>query len=100
MSSGTASHDANRPRGSPALPNGKASAAPPKLTEDGMEMEDRSHDQRPPLPIEEDLMQLARLGEVAAIQNLFDSGKYDARSTDQDGITALHVCGEGSSAET
>lgn len=45
----------------------------------------------PQLPIERDLMQLARLGELRAIQKLFDSGKYTARSTDEQGITALHV---------
>jgi palmitoyltransferase ZDHHC13/17 len=44
------------------------------------------------LPIEEDLMQLARLGEIKAIQKLFDEGKYDANSSDEQGITALHVC--------
>lgn len=43
------------------------------------------------LPIEEDIMQLARLGEVGAIQKLFDSGKFDATYRDEQGITALHV---------
>lgn len=41
-------------------------------------------------PVEQDLMQLARLGELRSIQRLFDSGRYNARSTDQQGITALH----------
>lgn len=45
----------------------------------------------PQLPIEQDLMQLARLGELRAIQKLFDSGKFNAKSTDEQGITALHV---------
>ena len=45
----------------------------------------------PPKPIEEDLMALARLGELRAIQKLFDSGKYNANSADEQGITALHV---------
>jgi protein AFG1 len=45
----------------------------------------------PPLPVELDLMQLARLGELRAVQKLFDSGKYNAKSTDEQGITALHV---------
>ena len=44
------------------------------------------------IPIEEDLMQLARLGEIKAIQKLFDAGTYDANSSDEQGITALHVC--------
>ena len=46
---------------------------------------------RPPLPIEEDLMGLARLGELRGIQKLFDSGRYSAKSADEQGITALHV---------
>ena len=48
-------------------------------------------DQMPSLPVEEDIMQLARLGEIAAIQKLFDGGKYDATYTDEEGITPLHV---------
>lgn len=46
---------------------------------------------QPQMPIEEDLMGLARLGELRAIQKLFDSGKYNANSADEQGITALHV---------
>ncbi|KAJ9669646.1 palmitoyltransferase akr1 [Coniosporium apollinis] len=42
------------------------------------------------LPIEEDIMQLARLGEIGAIQKLFDSGKFDATYADEEGITPLH----------
>lgn len=48
-------------------------------------------DQTPGLPVEEDVMQLARLGEIAAMQKLFDSGKADATYTDDQGITPLHV---------
>ncbi|KAL9058921.1 MAG: hypothetical protein Q9162_001477 [Coniocarpon cinnabarinum] len=47
-------------------------------------------DTRPPLPIEEDVMALARLGEIGAIQKLFDSGKCDASFKDEQGITPLH----------
>ncbi|KAF2763207.1 palmitoyltransferase akr1 [Pseudovirgaria hyperparasitica] len=43
-----------------------------------------------PLPIEEDIMQLARLGEIGAIQKLFDAGKVDATYVDDQGITPLH----------
>lgn len=35
-------------------------------------------------------MALARLGELRGVQRLFESGKYNARSTDEQGITALH----------
>ncbi|KAH9868883.1 hypothetical protein J1614_007958 [Plenodomus biglobosus] len=47
-------------------------------------------DKRPSLPIEEDIMQLARLGEIGAIQKLFDSGRFDATYKDEQGITPLH----------
>lgn len=55
-----------------------------------VELEDMG-DRKPSLPIEEDIMQLARLGEIAAIQKLFDSGKFDATFKDEQGITPLHV---------
>jgi hypothetical protein len=48
-------------------------------------------DKRPSLPVEEDVMQLARLGEIGAIQKLFDSGRCDATFKDEQGITPLHV---------
>lgn len=48
-------------------------------------------DKKPSLPVEEDIMQLARLGEIAAIQKLFDGGKFDATYKDEQGITPLHV---------
>lgn len=54
------------------------------------ELEDMG-DKKPDVPLEEDIMQLARLGEIAAIQKLFDSGKYDATYKDEQGITPLHV---------
>lgn len=54
------------------------------------ELEDMA-DQKPGLPVEEDIMQLARLGEISAIQKLFDGGKFDATYTDEQGITPLHV---------
>jgi len=47
---------------------------------------------KPSIPVEEDIMQLARLGEIGAIQKLFDSGKFDANYKDEQGITPLHVC--------
>ena len=53
-------------------------------------------DKKPSLPVEEDIMQLARLGEIGAIQKLFDSGKFDATYTDEQGITPLHVRSDSS----
>ena len=82
----------------PGLANGKAGAAPPKVSEDGtMELEnmDGSADQEK-LPLHEDIMQLARLGEIGPIQKLFEEGKFVANYKDQEGITPLHVrCGSG-----
>jgi len=46
---------------------------------------------KPALPVEEDIMQLARLGEIGAIQKLFETEKYDANYKDEQGITPLHV---------
>ncbi|KAK5127824.1 hypothetical protein LTR85_004940 [Meristemomyces frigidus] len=66
-----------------------ASDSPGKDGLDKVELSDL--DASPPrLPVEQDLMQLARLGELRSIQRLFDSGKYNAKSTDEQGITALH----------
>ena len=52
---------------------------------------DNMADKIPSLPVEEDIMQLARLGEIGAIQKLFDGGKFDATYKDEQGITPLHV---------
>ncbi|KAH7121258.1 palmitoyltransferase-like protein akr1 [Dendryphion nanum] len=57
--------------------------------EQNVEMADLT-DKKPNLPIEDDIMQLARLGEIKAIEKLFNSGKFDATYTDSQGITPLH----------
>lgn len=67
-------------------PSSKASAAAPKLNS---EMEMGS------LPTEgqgqqDDIMQLARIGDVPAMEKLFESGEFDATYTDDEGITPLH----------
>ncbi|KAK4940425.1 palmitoyltransferase akr1 [Elasticomyces elasticus] len=51
---------------------------------------DRPGGPKPSLPVEDDLMQLARLGEIRSIQKLFDSGRYKATYADDEGITPLH----------
>lgn len=43
------------------------------------------------LPLHEDIMQLARLGEIGPVQKLFEDGKYSAKYEDHQGITPLHV---------
>lgn len=75
----------------PMAPNGKASVVPPKVSVDNTAFE---HEPLPEdkLPLHEDIIQLARLGEISPIQKLFDDGKFDARYRDKEGITPLHVC--------
>lgn len=78
--------------------SGSATNSPGKDGLDRVELSDL--DSSPPkLPVEQDLMQLARLGELRGIQKLFDSGRYNSKSTDEQGITALHVCLEWLSIE-
>jgi palmitoyltransferase len=43
------------------------------------------------VPVEEDIMQLARTGEIGAMQNLFTAKKFTANHRDEEGITPLHV---------
>lgn len=80
-----------------ALHSGKASAAPPQSTTDGVELKNITagigggEAARPALPIESDIMQLARLGEIGAMQKLFDTKKFNAKYKDEEGITPLHV---------
>ena len=79
--------------GLPSLGNGKGNIATPIVSEDG-NMESKSmggSSSQDKLPLHEDIMQLARLGEIGPIQNLFEEGKYTANYEDEEGITSLHV---------
>ncbi|KAI9760952.1 MAG: hypothetical protein M4579_001328 [Chaenotheca gracillima] len=71
---------------------GKAQVAPPKLTEtDDVELKTVLASQPDSgLPMEDDIMRYARLGELGPIQKLFEEGKFDARYADSEGITPLH----------
>ncbi|KAJ5668840.1 hypothetical protein N7462_009910 [Penicillium macrosclerotiorum] len=42
------------------------------------------------IPLGEDIMQLARIGEIPAMQNLFATKKLTANHRDEEGITPLH----------
>lgn len=76
----------------PMIPNGKASAAAPKLSDDDhVELTDMLPGGPDP---SEDIMQLARVGDIQGIERLFESGKFDATYADAEGITPLHVCVE------
>ncbi|KAL2002060.1 hypothetical protein VTN02DRAFT_742 [Thermoascus thermophilus] len=86
---------ADRSSSSPSAPNGKATPAPSKVTQPDESVElknmaSESDEVKAPLPVEEDIMQLARLGEVAAVQKLFESKKFTAKYKDEEGITPLH----------
>lgn len=72
------------------MPNGKAAAAAPKVSDDShVELNDMgaSNDAAP----ERDIMHLARLGDIKGIESLYASGKFDASYCDDEGITPLHV---------
>lgn len=77
---------------SPIMLNGKASVAAPKLTdtEQNVEMKNMLSSE-PRLQLDEDIMQLARLGNISAIQALFDAEKFHPTYCDAEGITPLHV---------
>lgn len=97
MTSSSASSET--PRGAapttPALANGKASAAPPKVTGENTVELNKMTPPEDKLPLHEDIMQLARLGEISAIQTLFETGKCDSKYKDQEDITPLHVSQDG-----
>lgn len=44
------------------------------------------------IPLGEDIMQIARIGEVSVMQKLFDTKKFSANFKDDEEITPLHVC--------
>ena len=75
----------------PALANGKASAALPRVTGESTVELDQMAPPEDKLPLHEDIMQLARLGEIGPIQTLFEAGKFSAKYKDQEDITPLHV---------
>jgi palmitoyltransferase ZDHHC13/17 len=77
---------------SPIMLNGKASAAAPKLSDndDNVEMKNMLSSGSE-TQLDEDIMQLARLGNIPAIQKLFDAGRFHPTYCDTEGITPLHV---------
>lgn len=75
------------------IPNGNAKAAvvAPKLSDDDhVEMSDMLPS-GPEYDPEEDIMQLARLGDIQGIEKLFESGKFAPTYCDEEGISPLHV---------
>lgn len=86
---------------SPSVPNGKGSAVPPTVTHQPAPVELKnmgsgSQGVKGSIPLGEDIMQLARIGEVPAMQKLFETKKLSATYKDEEGITPLHVCTQSS----
>ena len=63
--------------------------AAPAVGDHGVSI-NQNHKPRP--PVEEEIMHFARIGDIRTLQELFDSGRYDAAYKDDEGITPLHVC--------
>lgn len=75
----------------PSLANGKASLASPRLSGNANMELDNMDSSEVKLALHDDIMQLARLGEIGPIQKLFEDGKFNAKFEDREGITPLHV---------
>lgn len=72
-------------------PNGKSSVVEPKLCDrDGVELSEILTSEIE-TTLNEDIMQLARLGDIQGIEKLFRSHKFDPSYSDEEGITPLHV---------
>jgi palmitoyltransferase len=76
---------------SPGQTSGSTPTSNGKDTPNEVEMKSLRPDTRRSIPIGEDVMQLARMGEIGAMQNLFTAKKFTASYRDEEGITPLHV---------
>lgn len=81
-------HDDSGPpsaNGAPTQPPSKSETATPKLNNEVElgNMPDNSN--------QNDIMQMARVGDLAGMEKLFENSDYDATYTDDEGITPLHV---------
>ncbi|KAL4869977.1 Palmitoyltransferase akr1 [Aspergillus spectabilis] len=78
----------------PSATSGKSAASPPKLATDDVSVELKSmnpgRSTPKSIPLGEDIMQIARIGEVSVMQKLFDEKKFTANHADEEGITPLH----------
>lgn len=75
-------------------PTGSSLTTPSGSLDDGcLELKTMANDEaaKPPPSLHTDVMQLARLGEIGAIQQLHESGQVDVKYKDDEGITPLHV---------
>ena len=72
----------------PAQPPSKGPAATPKLSSD-VELSEIAGTDAP--DTSKDIMHIARIGDVPAMEALFEDADFDATYTDAEGITPLHV---------
>ena len=80
----------------PSAVGGKGRAIPPKATHEDASVELKTMNSergaaRGSIPLGEDIMQIARIGEFPAMQRLFDEKKFSANHKDEEGITPLDV---------
>ncbi|KAJ6172408.1 hypothetical protein N7470_001475 [Penicillium chermesinum] len=75
------------PSGQNSSPSNKPKESSPN---GGVELKTMRPNAPPSIPIGEDIMQLARIGEIGAMQNLFNTKKLSANYRDEEGITPLH----------
>lgn len=81
-------HDSSGPppaNGAPTQPPSKSETATPKLNNE-VELGNMPGDAP-----QNDIMQMARIGDIAGMEKLFEAGEHDATYTDDEGITPLHV---------
>lgn len=70
----------------------KGSALAPQLSVDDANLELKTmHSAEGVVSEAHDIMQFARVGDIAAIQKLYDDGVYTPTYCDDEGITPLHV---------
>ncbi|KAK7923328.1 hypothetical protein PG985_007399 [Apiospora marii] len=81
---------ANTAGGMPIQPAAKATAATPKVNAEGVEMGSMQQGNANTPPSEPQIMQLARVGDIPAMEKLFEQKDFDATFTDDEGITPLH----------
>ncbi|KAK4123121.1 ankyrin [Parathielavia appendiculata] len=78
-------HDAGPPaNGAPTQPPSKSETATPKLNNE-VELGNMVGESA-----QNDIMQMARVGDIAGMEKLFETSEYDATYTDDEGITPLH----------
>lgn len=78
--------------GAPIQPASKGTMADPQVNSD-LEMGSLPNGSgKSNGEVDTDIMQIARTGDIAAMEALFEEKEYDATYADDEGITALHVC--------